>query len=251
MSGRLMSIIFISDLHLQEDDAQLLALFEQFVRTHALKAQSVYILGDLFEAWIGDDDLTAFNRHIARLLATLVTQGIHVYFMPGNRDFLLKENFCRLTGMTLLPDPTLIEAYNLKILLTHGDTLCTDDLAYQKYRRKIQNPWTVRILYALPLRIRQYLAKNLRGKSNEKLGTLANKEPYKFDVNAKALHQLFDQYAADMIIHGHTHKPSIHLLKQNDTWQQHQVLSDWHESGHYLLLDAQGAKHHYFSGTPE
>ncbi len=153
-----MSTLFISDLHLDESRPEIVDLFERFLETDARGAEALYILGDLFESWIGDDDDSPLAQRVARALRTLSDSGVPVYFMRGNRDFVLGKDFARKAGMTILDDPTIIDLNGERALLMHGDTLCIDDVSYQKFRRIMHNRWFQRIALALPLSIRRRIA---------------------------------------------------------------------------------------------
>jgi UDP-2,3-diacylglucosamine hydrolase len=236
-----MSTLFISDLHLTANQPALTRLFLNFLQHQASNAEALYILGDLFESWIGDDDESPFNQHIASALATLTAHGVKTYFMPGNRDFLIGQDFIKKTGCQLLVDPTLITLYGIPTLLTHGDSLCTLDKNYMAFRRLTRKHFLQSLFLKLPLVIRQKIARYLRGK--EHTGIVSDQD--KYDVVMDELVKEVEHYAAQWIIHGHTHQPCIQLLKnptlnkeidsqQQDLRQVPQncelkrfVLSDW------------------------
>lgn len=227
--------LFISDLHLQQIDEQITALFDTFLRDYAPKADAVYILGDLFEAWLGDDDLNDFNMSIINKIRQLVDSGIPVFVMPGNRDFLLGNRFAKLTSSTLLTDPTVINLYNKPILLMHGDTLCTHDRLHQNYRRIVQNPTIKRLsMVLLPLCIRRRIGGWLRKQS--KRHTSRQTAPNMDVINASVIRQ-FQNHPAPILLHGHTHRPLIETLYINDQPHSRYVLGAWHERGSAICID--------------
>ena len=230
--------LFISDLHLSPSRTDLTQLFEKFIDQHTQNASELYILGDLFDAWIGDDNLSVFNKKIATLIRSLSERNIDVYFMPGNRDFLLGENYCSLCHMHLFPDPFMIDIDGNKILLTHGDLFCTHDTNYQNYRAKIQNPKMKKRILKLPLFIRQLLARIMRKKSQHESNQISQDNMKKFDVNLTDLVNYCNKHQVKTVIHGHTHLPGIDLINQLTTkdYQYRFVLSDWHKTGHYLEM---------------
>jgi UDP-2,3-diacylglucosamine hydrolase len=232
---------FIADLHLADERPDTSKRFFHFIEHTAVGADALYILGDLFEYWIGDDDLSALTvRTTAEKLRTLQQAGTPVYFMHGNRDFLLAKKYAALSGMELLPDPTLIELYDTPTLLMHGDSLCTDDLAYQSLRNKVRRPWVQAALRGLPVRVRRRLANMARkGSEAAKLG----KTPKLMDVNAEAVARALKAYDYPRLIHGHTHRPARHLHELDDHSCERWVLPDWYEAGGYLVCDKQGCRH--------
>jgi len=227
-----MSILFISDLHLDPEEPATVQIFLNFLQTQVRQAEALYILGDFFEVWIGDDDHTSFNQKIAAALKTLVTQGTAVYFMPGNRDFLLGKDYLQPLGCQLLTDPTLIDIYGVPTLLMHGDTLCTDDIRYLRFRRIVRNRWCQRLFLALPLSWRKKIAYQLRQQS-QRTQMLA-------DATMHEIKRVMEQYKASLLIHGHTHRPSIQYFDLNDQKVCRIVLSDWHNSGNVLACYPNG-----------
>jgi len=228
-----MAILFISDLHLCEARPQINALFTRFVEEIARDAEALYILGDLFEYWIGDDQLDhdPLARRVAALLAKMAGRGTRIFFMHGNRDFLIGERFATEAQLTLLPDPSLIMPGPRQIVLMHGDTLCTDDFAYQQFRAQVRDPlWQAEIL-AKPYAERAELAQSIRSRSDvEKL----LKADAIMDVNTTAVAETFEKYAFPVMIHGHTHRPARHELTVNGHVCTRWVLQDWHDRGGYL-----------------
>nr|WP_276583851.1 UDP-2,3-diacylglucosamine diphosphatase [Pseudomonas sp. RIT-PI-AD] len=229
--------MLISDLHLEEERPDITRAFLHFLDTRARQAEALYILGDFFEAWIGDDAMSAFQQGIAQALRRLSDGGTRVFLMHGNRDFLLGEDFCREAGCTLLPDPSLVELNGERVLLMHGDSLCTRDLAYMRLRRWLRNPVSLWILRTLPLSARQRLARKLRQESRmqtrEKAADIV-------DVTAEEIPRVLRSHGARTLIHGHTHRPARHTLEVDGTPAQRIVLGDWDRQGWALQVDAEG-----------
>jgi UDP-2,3-diacylglucosamine hydrolase len=235
-------ILFISDLHLDGARPDITDQFLTFLSTDARKAQSLYILGDLFETWIGDDDPDADKRRIQAALRELTTSGVPCFVMHGNRDFLIGKRFCKTTGCRLLQDGTLVDVFGRRVLLMHGDTLCTDDHSYQRLRRRIRNPVVQFVLRNLPLSTRNWLAAKLRAGSKAHIDkTLAMQSVAMImDVNADAVTQAFVTHGVDIMIHGHTHRPAIHSLLINGQPATRIVLGDWYTQGSVLRWDETG-----------
>ncbi|QQC64293.1 UDP-2,3-diacylglucosamine diphosphatase [Paraburkholderia ginsengisoli] len=232
---------FLSDIHLSEAIPHTVAAFEHFIRVTAEEADSVFILGDLFEYWVGDDMLIEpFVARIAALLHTLSERGIALYIMHGNRDFLLGKRFMKTAGAIWLPDPFVITAFGIRVALAHGDALCTADHGYQFFRRFARNRFAQTLFLASPFRWRQKLAENMRAKSEH--GRM-RPVSMKYDVTSKAVAALFRKSKAATIIHGHTHLPARHREPGGTRW----VLPDWdldhgaHRGG-YLRIDADGVR---------
>lgn len=220
-----MSTLFISDLHLSHNQPGITRLFLDFLRHQARGADALYILGDLFETWVGDDDLNPYNQMIISELAKLTASGIGTYFMPGNRDFLIGKRFIQQTGCRYLADPTIIDLYGNSTLLTHGDRWCTLDKYYLCYRRWSRYTFCQFSFLRLPLAWRQKIAKYLRGQEHSNASTaMANYDIVLSDL----LIYLKNSPGTQQIIHGHTHLPSIQLIKSaENTWIRRFVLSDW------------------------
>ncbi len=233
-----MSIIFISDLHLSAQTVKINTIFLKFLQQQAANAEKLYILGDFFELWIGDDNTTTFSKTIQHALQQ-IAQQIPTYFMHGNRDFLIGQDFARQANISLLPDPSVIDLYGEKVLLMHGDSLCTDDIAYQQSRKKFRDPTYQKVLLAKPLWQRKLYAKYLQHKSRWHKRRVSTEI---MDINQKAVDQIFQQYAIQTLIHGHTHRPGIHINYENDNQRQRIVLSDWHDYGNALICSPTGAK---------
>jgi UDP-2,3-diacylglucosamine hydrolase len=226
-----MSTLFISDLHLDESRPEIVDLFERFLETDARGAEALYILGDLFESWIGDDDDSPLAERVARALRALSDSGIPVYFMRGNRDFVLGKHFARKAGMTILDDPTIIQLNGESALLMHGDTLCVDDIDYQKFRRIMHNRWFQRVALALPLRLRRHIAGRLRGQSAKHI---ARKAEAIMDVNQGAVEAAMRSHGVRLLIHGHTHRPATHRFDLDGRSAERIVLGDWYDQSSIL-----------------
>jgi UDP-2,3-diacylglucosamine hydrolase len=232
--------LFISDLHLTPERPLPVQLFYRFIAEIAPGAQALYILGDFFEAWVGDDNLQfPFNNDIAAALRSLGQQGTQVFFLPGNRDFLVGSAFAEAAGLTLLADPTEVNLFGVPTLLAHGDSFCTDDVAYQNFRNQVRDPAWQQQFLAQPLEHRLALAKTLRERSEH---AKADKKPEIMDVNNAAIDKMFDAYPVTRIIHGHTHRPTRHEHQLNGQTCERWVLPDWYESGGYLACDERGCR---------
>ena len=223
-----MATLFIADLHLQTEEPAITAGFLRFLAATAQEADALYILGDLFEAWIGDDDPNPLHRQIAAALKALTDSGVPVYFLHGNRDFLLGQRFARESGMTLLPEEKVLELYGKRLLILHGDTLCTDDAGYQAFRAKVHQPWLQKLFLALPLFIRMRIAAKMRADSTS---ANRNKSQAIMDVNPQAVVNVMEKHQVQHLIHGHTHRPDIHTLTANGAAAHRYVLGAWHQEG--------------------
>jgi len=230
--------LVISDLHLSEANKAGTTLFREFITHIAPQAETLYILGDLFEFWIGDDDLTPYHQEIIALIASLKAHKTKVFVMHGNRDFLMGQHFLNACHATLLKDPSVIDCYDTKTLMIHGDSLCTDDTRYQRYRRVV-NLKPIRWLFrCMPLWLRRHIALKLRNSNPHAYrNDRPINEPHPADVTDNAVQQAFKQYNVKRIIHGHTHRYAVH--RHSDGLYRY-VLGDWHDYGSCLLLDHQG-----------
>jgi UDP-2,3-diacylglucosamine hydrolase len=225
------TVLFISDLHLDEARSQIIEEFERFLRDDARSAQALYILGDLFESWIGDDDDSVLATSIAQALHETARSGVSIYFMHGNRDFLLGADYARRAGMTLLADPQVIDLDGERTLIMHGDTLCTDDVEYQKFRTLVRDPrWQAQFL-AKPLAERRAFAAQARGESR-KHTAMAKSEI--MDVNAAAVISTMRAHGVRRLIHGHTHRPATHCFDLDGQAAERIVLGDWYEQSSVL-----------------
>jgi len=227
--------LFISDLHLDEERPDIVSLFLKFLSERAPQADRLYILGDLFEAWVGDDDDVAIVQTIKNSLKQLSSQ-IPVFVMHGNRDFLIGDLFAKETGCQLLPETQVIDLYGEATLLMHGDTLCTDDVAYLKMRQTLRNPLWQKDFLSKSLDERRMMARQLRMQSQA--ATQAKAEDI-MDVNAQAVKHAFKAHNVQKIIHGHTHRPNIHALEFEEQSCQRLVLGDWYTKGSVLICDEQ------------
>ncbi|BAL25399.1 UDP-2,3-diacylglucosamine diphosphatase [Azoarcus sp. KH32C] len=226
-----MTVLFISDLHLSEQEPGNVRAFLSFLGSTARDAEALYILGDLFEYWAGDDDETPLSHAVGTALATLRTQGIRIGFIPGNRDFLLGATFAASAGMEILPDPTTIRLGDQDVLLSHGDALCTDDAAYQNYRQMVRTPdWQMSFLQR-PLAERRQLIEQLRQHSEQ---AKQEKSMEIMDVNSTAVENLLRAKGYPTLIHGHTHRPAVHIHEVDGHRCERWVLSDWHSEATYL-----------------
>lgn len=238
-----MTVKFISDLHLSADRPDITGLFVHFLRHEARFAEALYILGDLFEYWIGDDDNTTFHQTIKSELKALTDAGVPCFFIHGNRDFLIGHQFATETGITLLSESCVIDLYGVPTAILHGDTLCTDDRKYQRFRKIIRQPWLLKVACMLPLALRRKVAHFLRDHSTGNAQGLDNASKpteadlAKYDATATAIHALFLDTQASRIIHGHTHRPHVHQHHEGERI----VLGDWYEQGSILDVDDSGA----------
>lgn len=225
-----MSTLFISDLHLQDNRPDLSRAFFHFLQHQAATADALYILGDLFDAWIGDDDDSTLARQAMEELHRLTQQGVAVYFMHGNRDFLVGDDFARQTGCQILQDPTRIALYGQPVLLMHGDSLCTGDQEYMAFRQQIRDPQRQAQLLALPLEQRRQMAQQLRQQSKAANATKATDI---MDVTEAEVFQALAQFQSNILIHGHTHRPKIHRYNEQPPLTRI-VLGDWDQQGWLL-----------------
>ena len=223
-----MATLFIADLHLCTEEPAITAGFLRFLAGEARKADALYILGDLFEAWIGDDDPTPLHHEIAVAIKSLTDSGVPCFFIHGNRDFLLGKRFARESGMTLLPEEKVLDLYGRKVLIMHGDTLCTDDAGYQAFRAKVHQPWLQTLFLALPLFVRQRIAAKMRANSK---AANSSKSLEIMDVNPQAVVTEMEKHQVQRLIHGHTHRPAVHELTANRQPAFRVVLGAWHSEG--------------------
>ena len=227
-----MTTLFISDLHLAGDRPEITQLFIDFLGGQARQSHALYILGDLFEAWLGDDMILPEYQLAITAMKNLSDSGVMLFIMHGNRDFLMGDILAKLTGATLLPDPAIIDLDGQATVLMHGDTLCTDDIEYIKFRTMVRNPdWQKQMLAKTPQE-RLALARQLREVSKTETG---NKAENIMDVNQTEVEKVFTQHKVTQIIHGHTHRPDIHEFKINDQNVKRIVLGDWYKNGSVLV----------------
>jgi UDP-2,3-diacylglucosamine hydrolase len=229
--------LFISDLHLDASDPAIARQFHAFLSGEAREADALYVLGDLFEAWLGDDDPDPSVRATVAALRALTDRGVPCYLMHGNRDFMLSQRFCRETGATLLADGTVVDLYGERALLMHGDLLCTDDEDYQRMRRVLRNRPLQWIFRRLPLERRRAMAQRLRAGSRERVGM---KAPEIMDVNGTAVERAFREHGVRTLIHGHTHRPAVHEIAVDGAPARRIVLGDWYTQGSVLEWSPSG-----------
>lgn len=232
-----MRYLFISDLHLEAKRPDITRAFLQCLRDQASDVDELYILGDFFEVWLGDDAMDALGQQVVDALAALSDQGTRVFIMHGNRDFLLGRRFCRKAKCTLLPDPSTVNLNGELVLLMHGDSLCTDDLDYMRMRRWLRNPISRFTLRNLPLRTRQKIGRKLRDESQSRTRMKATDIT---DVNLGQVAEVMRNQGVRTLIHGHTHRPAVHELVIDAQPAQRIVLGDWDQAGWYLLVDEKG-----------
>ena len=234
-----MATLFISDLHLEADRPEIGEQFLDFLDEEAADAEALYILGDFFEYWVGDDDPDGYYAAIKRSLRAFTDSGVPVYFMHGNRDFMIGEKFAEETGVTILPDPSPLELYGKSVLLSHGDALCTDDTEYQQMRAMTRNPDWQAMMLAKPLEERLAIAKQARAQSQARNKTLSESI---MDVNPDAVRQTISEYGVEILLHGHTHRPGIHGVEVDDHFAKRVVLGDWYDQGSVVRWDEDGVE---------
>ena len=229
-----MSTLFISDLHLSGERENITTLFIAFLEQRASQADALYILGDLFEVWPGDDMIQPDYISSIAKIKQLTDNGLPIFVMQGNRDFLMADKFAELSGATLIEDPTIIDLYGTPTLLMHGDTLCTDDVDYQKFRTMVRDPLWKKDFFSKPHEER--LAMTSRYRKVSKVET-AKKEMSIMDVNQHAVETTMLEHGVEHLIHGHTHRPAVHNFSVNGKNMQRIVLGDWFEQGSLLVCD--------------
>lgn len=229
--------LFISDLHLDENRPDISRAFFQFLHSHASKAQALYILGDFFEAWIGDDDQSPLLDDVSRELKALTSNGVALYIMHGNRDFLIGQQFCDAVGAQLLNDPTVIELNGEATLLMHGDSLCSGDQEYMQLRKMLRSALWQKAALAKPLEERRVIAQHLRMASSE---ANSNKAEDIMDVNPNDVIREMQTHNCHRLIHGHTHRPMRHALNIDGKPAERIVLGDWDRAAWFLIADSNG-----------
>ncbi len=225
--------LFVSDIHLDVKRSAVVDLFNNLLYERAFNADALYILGDLFEYWIGDDAPYPEYVRTFDALKHVTRNNVPIYFIHGNRDFLISNKFADITGTTLLPEEYIADVYGTKILLMHGDTLCTDDISYQQFRKKTHNKFFQWIVLHLPITFRRSLANHLRETSAE---AVAEKSSAIMDANQTAIEEVMQKNRVDTLIHGHTHRPAIHEFMINTTDHKRIVLGDWYTQGSILSI---------------
>lgn len=235
-----MATLFISDLHLEPARPEMSRIFERFLKGPARQAEAVYILGDLFDLWIGDDATMPKYPAEISALRELTDSGIPVALMHGNRDFLIGDAFLQATGATLVKDPLLMDLHGTPTVISHGDMLCTDDVAHMRGRQEWLDPKKQAMFLAQPTDVREKIARNLRTESTH---NKTMKAAEIMDVTQQAVEDLLRQHHVSQLIHGHTHRPAIHEFELDNKPARRIVLSDWHDGhGSMLVCDAQGCR---------
>lgn len=234
-----MATLFISDLHLQASKPEIGEQFLSFLEGEATQAEALYILGDLFDSWVGDDDPNPHYAVMKGALRDLIDSGVPVFFMHGNRDFMIGEQFSQETGVRILDDPATIELYGEKILLSHGDALCIDDVQYQRVRLMTRNPEWQAMMRAKPLQERLAFAEDARQLSKEYNDSVGEDI---MDVNQDAVVGTFRKRGVDILLHGHTHRPAVHDVRLKDRVAKRIVLGDWYEQGSVVRWDENGPR---------
>ncbi|MBD1583142.1 UDP-2,3-diacylglucosamine diphosphatase [Pseudoalteromonas sp. S16_S37] len=229
---------FISDLHLSDDYPQITQAFFDFLAMHMnADVDALYILGDFFEVWIGDDEQSPLAISVANKLKAVAQAGINIFFTHGNRDFLLSKRYAKQAGFTLLPEQHIVDLYGTPTLVLHGDEMCTQDIAYQKFRKKSRGWWWPRLILSLPLSVRRNIARNGRAKSKaNQMGKAAEI----LDVTPSAVLEMFERYNVAHMIHGHTHRPDVHIHEHNNKRLTRTVLGDWYSQSSYLVVNETG-----------
>ncbi|NQY25918.1 MAG: UDP-2,3-diacylglucosamine diphosphatase [Piscirickettsiaceae bacterium] len=231
-----MSTLFISDLHLSPNDIDRIQLTINFLKTETKGVNALYILGDLFNTWLGDDIIPTEFELLIEQLQQLHQSGIKTYLMVGNRDFMMGENFAQRAGCELLADTCIIDLYGKKTLLMHGDTLCLDDIAYQRYRKWTRNKLIQWCFLHLSVNYRQGISDKIKQKSRQQKQT---KSAMIMDVNLDEVERIMKQFSVTQLIHGHTHRPAIHQFEIDGTPAQRLVLGDWDKEVSVLKCDDQ------------
>nr|WP_197986059.1 UDP-2,3-diacylglucosamine diphosphatase [Pseudomonas sp. CFBP 8772] len=239
--------MLISDLHLEEGRPDITQAFLGLLNGRARNAESLYILGDFFEAWIGDDAMSPFQRSICQALRALSDSGTRVFLMHGNRDFMIGKAFCKAAACTLLKDPSVVHFNGEPVLLMHGDSLCTRDEAYMRMRRYLRHPLTRWVLRHLPLSTRHKLARKLRSESRAQTRMKANDI---VDVTPHEVPRVMTESGVKTLIHGHTHRPAVHDVQLGETTAQRIVLGDWDREGWLLQIDESGFHLESFAFEP-
>ncbi|WP_455202358.1 UDP-2,3-diacylglucosamine diphosphatase [Kaarinaea lacus] len=234
-----MSTLFISDLHLSGERPDIIKLFLEFMATRAKEADALYILGDLFEVWLGDDFIPPDAQTVVNALRDYSDSGRKLFVMHGNRDFLMGDHFAEITGCNLLPDPSIIDLYGTKTLIGHGDLLCTDDVDYMRFRQQVRNKdWQTAFL-AKTVEERIAIAKQARQESKKQTSSIAEEI---MDANQNTVEQVMQEHNINQMIHGHTHRPDTHTFVLDNQQRTRIVLGDWYEQGSLLECTEKGCE---------
>ncbi len=234
-----MTTLFISDLHLSHERRDIISLFENFLADTARRAEALYILGDLFDIWLGDDLSPNYYPTAVEALRRTTEADIPVHIMHGNRDFLIGQDFADATGCQLITDPIVIDLYGIPTVLTHGDLLCTDDVEYQAFRKHVRNPVAQQQFLALCPEDRIETAANYRAESLKRMG---EKTEEIMDANQNAIETLMREHGVTQLIHGHTHRPGSHEFSLDKKSAKRIVLGDWYHQGSVLECDSRGCR---------
>ncbi len=232
-----MSTIFLSDIHVSNEHPEISKQLKEFLLKEESKTKAIYVLGDLFEYWLGDDDPNPLFREIKQLFKQCTDKNISIFFMHGNRDFLIGESFAKETGCQILHDPYVIDLFDKKILISHGDIFCTDDKEYQLFRNQTRDPAWKESILSKSLSFREEFAKQARLESSKHTSSKKNEI---MDVNKEEILKMYEKYNVDIIIHGHTHRPAIHDVFYNGKNYKRIVLGDWYEQGSILRYNEKG-----------
>ncbi|UJX24549.1 UDP-2,3-diacylglucosamine diphosphatase [Pseudoalteromonas sp. CF6-2] len=226
---------FIADLHLTENRPDITTAFFDFLDNKIINddVDALYILGDFFEVWVGDDYQTDLSKSVAARLGLVSESGTEVFFIHGNRDFIMREGYAKSASMTLLPEQVVIDLYGTPTVILHGDEMCTQDVEYQKFRKKSRGWWWPKLMLAMPLWYRKKIARNAREKSKQ---SQAGKALEILDVTEDAVLAMFEKHQVANMIHGHTHRPNVHHYRVNNKTLTRTVLGDWYEQGSYLRV---------------
>ena len=226
---------FIADLHLTENRPDITAAFFDFLDSKIINddVDALYILGDFFEVWVVDDYQTDLSKSVAARLGLVSESGTEVFFIHGNRDFIMREGYAKSASMTLLPEQVVIDLYGTPTVILHGDEMCTQDVEYQKFRKKSSGWWWPKLMLAMPLWYRKKIARNAREKSKQ---SQAGKALEILDVTEDAVLAMFEKHQVANMIHGHTHRPNVHHYRVNNKTLTRTVLGDWYEQGSYLRV---------------
>ena len=227
-----MKLGFISDLHLSENTPSVTEGFFEFLKTAAQELSHLYILGDLFEAWVGDDNDSQHAMSVMQKINHATRNGLEIFFIHGNRDFLCGQKFAEQSNLTLLPDPYFLNFFDQKIALSHGDSFCTEDLEYIKFKKEVRSEEWQQEFLQKPLDDRLNIASSMRDASQK---NNSNKDIAIMDVTPTAIQDFFAEHRIDLLIHGHTHRPNTHQINSGTRI----VLGDWHKTGWCLMLDEQ------------
>lgn len=229
-----MTTLFISDLHLSPNTPDINSCFQRFMREEAVNADALYVLGDLFDFWIGDDDNSDFAQQIRAEFKRLTDNGVPCFFTKGNRDFLVGKRFAKQTGVVLLGDETVIDLYGRRAVILHGDTLCTQDTQYLAFRAKVNQPWLQWLFNRLPMAVKTPIVKKVQSDARD---TKKGKALSIMDVTQSEVEKVMAAHHVDLMIHGHTHRPNIHTFTTNGQELTRIVLGDWYEQGSILCFE--------------